>query len=353
LQWAITSRLFLREGQPLTRTICTRPLAAVALSALPLLAVETAVAAPTLTVTGVTAGPALGKIGAASVSNGGATTTFTVNAATGAITVAGSGGRVLSTTTKVTVTVKCTGGKCSSGGNGKIVAVGTPTGRMGSLNNFTVAGSGATVTSQATGMTLFTLPKSVSNNASETFKIGMDIPIAGDSSASPSGAATSAFLIQVAAGAAAPSGSTTGTATATVYRGLTISKISDLQFGSIVRPSSGGGTVTVNATTGNVSVTGTGVAFGPASTRSRAAFTVSGEGSETVTFSVPTTFKMTAGSSTLTVTTASSTTSPATLSGAAGAAGNVTLGVGGSFPFTNTTPFGAYHGTFNVTAAYN
>jgi hypothetical protein len=320
---------------------------------MPLLAAGNALAGSAMAVTGITAGPALGKVGAASVANGGSATTFTVNAATGAVTVSGSGGRVLSATARVTVTVQCTGGNCHGGGNGKITTIGTPTGRAGALANFTVAGPGVTMTSQTSSTTLFDLTNGLNNGDTETFTVGMDFPIDGDSSGGSSGAATSAFLVQVASGNGTPSGSTMGTATATVYRGLSVTKAHDMALGSILRPTSGSGTVAVDATTGDVSVTGAGTAFGSTSARSRAAFTVSGEGGETITFSVPGTFDMTSGANSLTVTTTSSTTSPATLSGTAGAAGSLTLGVGGSFPITSTTPFGTYHGVFTVTVAYN
>jgi hypothetical protein len=259
----------------------------------------------------------------------------------------------VATATKVTVTIQCTGGKCTAGGNGKITAIGTPTGRAQSLANFTVAGLGAVVTSRTGSTTLFKLPNSIANNATKTFTIGMDFPIEGDSSPNPSGAATAAFLVQVAAGSGLPSGVMNGLATATVFRGLTIAKISDMAFGTVVPPNNGNGTVTLDPIASTVTVTGTGAALGPSSTRTRAAVTINGESGETVTFSVPNQFTMSSGANSLVVTTTTSTTSPAPLSGAPGGPGSMTLGVGGTFPISKTTPFGAYQGTLMITAGYN
>ena len=146
--------------------------------------------------------------------------------------------------------------------------------------------------------------------------------------------------------------STTGTGT--ILQPLTLTKNSDLAFGSIVRPSSGTNTVAVSETTATRTVSGGGNAALVTSTTSRATYTVDGEGGQAYSITVPANFNMTrvSGSETLTVTLASTATS-GTLSGSAGAAGSGTFGVGGSFPLATTTVPGAYTGTFNVTVAYN
>jgi len=146
--------------------------------------------------------------------------------------------------------------------------------------------------------------------------------------------------------------STTGTGT--ILQPLTLTKNTDLAFGSIVRPSSGTNTVTVNETTAARSLAGGGNAALVTSTTSRATYTVDGEGGSAYSITVPANFNMTrvSGAETLTVTLASTATS-GTLSGAAGAAGSGTFGVGGSFPLSSTTVTGNYTGTFNVTVTYN
>jgi hypothetical protein len=322
---------------------------------LPMAMPGSALAAPgTLAVTGITV-LNLGKVGGATVANGGGATTFTIDTS-GGVSKSGQGGAVSSSVTPVTVTVKCSGGNCNSAGNGKVTIIGSPTGRAQALANFTINGSSATITSSTSTTANFSLPNNVTNGGTETFNIGFDFPIAGDSSTLTSGGATSLFRVQVATGASTPSGTAaanTGTATATVYRGLSVSKNSDLKFGSIVLPPSGSGTVTLDASTGALSVAG-GALAGPTTTypRSRGLFTYTGEGATTVTLNVST-FAMVLSGTSLTVTPTLSTASPATLSGSGGGAGSLPVGVGGVFTLSSTTPLGTYTGTFTVTAAYN
>ena len=146
--------------------------------------------------------------------------------------------------------------------------------------------------------------------------------------------------------------STTGTGT--ILQPITLTKDSDLAFGSIVRPSSGSNTVTINQTTGTRTLSGGGNGALVTSTTSRATFTVDGEGASTFSITVPANFNMTrvSGSETLAVT-LTATGASGTLSGSAGSAGSATFGVGGAFPLDNTTVTGAYTGTFNTTVAYN
>jgi hypothetical protein len=166
------------------------------------------------------------------------------------------------------------------------------------------------------------------------------------------GGATSAF-------AAGNTTSSSATETATIIRPITSVKNSDLSFGSIIRPSSGSGTVTLSAANART-LTGTGAFWlvSPASTV--ASFTISGEGGSAFTLSVDATDTMTnagAGGGTLTVTTANDAgcTSACALSGAFGdvADGTLTFHVGGAFPIANNTATGVYTGTLNITATYN
>lgn len=147
--------------------------------------------------------------------------------------------------------------------------------------------------------------------------------------------------------------STTGTTR--ILQAITISKTADLAFGSVVRSAAAGtNTVVINATTGARTITGAGGGVLATSTSGRATYTVSGEGGQTFSITPDATFNMTrvGGAETITVTpTASAATG--TLSGAIGSSGTLAIGVGGSFPVTNTTVTGNYTGTFNLVVAYN
>lgn len=155
------------------------------------------------------------------------------------------------------------------------------------------------------------------------------------------------------------SATSTTSASATIFRPITLTKDSDLRFGTIVRPATGSDTVTISSadgsrslSTNNAVVLTSGIHQAP----TRATYTVSGEGGQAFSISVPPTFNMTrsGGAETLTITLTASAAS-GTLSGTLGSAssGTATFGVGGAMPITSTTASGAYSGTFVTTVAYN
>ncbi|WP_264588568.1 MULTISPECIES: DUF4402 domain-containing protein [unclassified Sphingobium] len=167
--------------------------------------------------------------------------------------------------------------------------------------------------------------------------------------------ATIALLGSIpAASYAQSSASVSTTGTARIVQPISIAKTSDLAFGTIVKPSvAGTNTVTVDASTGNRSLSGSGDAVAAGGTTSRAAYTVSGEGGQTFSISVPASFSMTGtpgGTITVTLTPSAAT---GTLSSSIGTAGTATFGVGGSFSLPNTQASGNYSGTFTATVAYN
>lgn len=139
-----------------------------------------------------------------------------------------------------------------------------------------------------------------------------------------------------------------------ILQAITITKDTDLRFGSIVRPATAGtNTITISASDGTRTRTGTGTAALAASTFGRATYTVNGEGGQTFSITPDATFNMNrSGGGSITVTTASSAAS-GTLSGSVGSSGSATFGVGGSFDVSNTTATGDYTGSFNVVVAYN
>jgi hypothetical protein len=190
--------------------------------------------------------------------------------------------------------------------------------------------------------TISNMPK----NGSRNFYVGADFGI-GDNNSGASGSASSAFTVSV------PGDSRSGTARATVFRPIAIAVNSNLNFGAIVRPSAGAGTVALNAATNVRTVTGTGAIGLGTPAYGRAGFTASGEGGQAVSISVPANFAMAGPGPDITVTLTSSGAGAQTLSSALGSQGTKLFNVGGSFPITSATPVGSYSGTFTVTVDYN
>lgn len=168
--------------------------------------------------------------------------------------------------------------------------------------------------------------------------------------------ASAALATAGAAQAQAPtSASTSATGTASVVQPITLVKNTDLAFGSLVRPSLGSNTVTIDPASGARTISGTGDASpGSALAASRATYSVAGEGGATFTVTVPTSFTMArvGGNETLPVSLTASALSGA-LSGSIGSSGSANFSIGGSLPLSSTTVSGDYTGTFDVTVGYN
>jgi hypothetical protein len=169
------------------------------------------------------------------------------------------------------------------------------------------------------------------------------------------GAIAALASAQAAEAQAPTSASTSATGSASVVQPITLVKNSDLAFGSLVRPSLGSNTVTIDPTSGARTLSGTGDASLAANrTASRATYSVAGEGGATFSVTVPSSFTMArvGGNETLPVTLTASAVSGA-LSGSIGAGGSANFSIGGSLPLSSTTVSGDYTGTFNVTVGYN
>lgn len=308
-------------------------------------------AAPVYTVT-VTTNVDLGVITSGATGD----TVFRVDSGTAAVTtISGTGTRASSSPARAMVTIHCAAsvaGDCTKTVNVKIGPVGSPTGRARTLTHvlFTLgtavlAGSPGNPSSPN-----FTIA-AIGPNASKTFFVGADIGIAGDDSGLPTGAAESDFFAFAAESPATPTSGDVGRFQATVIRGLAISKTSDLVFGTVAKPSVGSGSVVIDPATGTRTTTG--AAVGMASpTPTRAAFSVTGEGGQAFSVTVPATFQM-SGPQAMTVTTTNSAGASPVLSGALGSQGTFSFGVGGSAPIDASTPSGDYTGSFTVTVAYN
>jgi hypothetical protein len=145
------------------------------------------------------------------------------------------------------------------------------------------------------------------------------------------------------------SATATSSGSATVVEPFSANKISDLAFGTIVKPTTGTATVSVDVS-GSRSLTGTVAVGGGAGA---AQFQVLGQGGQAYSVTVPGSFNMTAGTNTLVVTTTDNSGGGGTLSGSVGTYSTATFGVGGAINLTTGTASGAYTGSFTVTASYN
>ena len=141
----------------------------------------------------------------------------------------------------------------------------------------------------------------------------------------------------------------------TVIQPITLVKNTDLAFGSLVAPSNGSNTVTIDPSSGTRTISGSGDAsLSTAVTASRATYSVGGEGGIAFSVTVPSSFTMTraGGVETLPVSLNASALTGA-LSGALGSSGGANFSIGGALPLTSSTVPGNYTGTFNVTVGYN
>lgn len=158
-----------------------------------------------------------------------------------------------------------------------------------------------------------------------------------------------ALTMFVTAPATAATPATQATASAKIYRPLTISFVQNLDFGTVVLSGAGtwsgetvsldqAGALTCGGTSGNVTCSGAPQA---------AKYHLVGTNNAVVTITSPG-FNLT-GPGTLAFTP----NAPTTLNlGSAGSTTGVDFGVGGSITLASSTPDGVYSGTFAVTANY-
>ena len=312
----------------------------------PLTLASTDALAQTFTIVSITPSGSIGEL----VTSSSVASTLTLAASSGAISVTGGGVRIGSTTDLYTVTVQCSGFSCGSTTPKIWLAnAGTPSGCLGAISGFsesagtetpgTVSGSGASVN--------FPLSPNLTNGGTGTFHVGFSAPL-NPVSACTTGSTSTAF--QVSIGKTSATASSASTVAATVLRPIAVANTAAMRFGSIVRPASGSGTVTLSDTG---ALTTTAGAIIPSSTHGAAGFLVTGEGCQNFTLTVPSTFVMTSGTNSLTVTTSPSASGVQTLGPYTGVTGSLPFTVGGSFPISSATSSGAYTGNLVVTVAYN
>ena len=144
------------------------------------------------------------------------------------------------------------------------------------------------------------------------------------------------------------SATTSASASITVFQPITITKVTDLAFGRVIRTSSTPTVYAVAAANGATSVTGgNGIFTSGGGTPGRATFTVNGEGGQA--FNIVSDPTVVANGNTINLVTSAAT---GTLSGTLGSAGSTTFGVGGNVTLSSTSPTGVSSGSFNVTVTY-
>lgn len=156
-----------------------------------------------------------------------------------------------------------------------------------------------------------------------------------------------ALLVMGSSAAQAVTPATQATATARVYRPLTISFVQNLDFGTLVLAGAGAWAGQVISMDQVGALTGCGGNVTCSGAPQPAKYKLVGTNNATVTISSPG-FNLT-GPGTLAFTP----NAPATVNlGAAGSTTGFTFGIGGSITLASTTPDGVYTGNFLVTADY-
>jgi hypothetical protein len=169
-------------------------------------------------------------------------------------------------------------------------------------------------------------------------------------------AAAAAIASVAPASAQSNTASDSATASITLLQPMKVTKNADLAFGTVVKPSTGLGSVSVSPAAAAVRTPSGGVVALASPVFSAAKFTVEGEGNQSVNINIPATVVLDGPpGATLTLTTTTNLATPAAtvLTGSLGATGNAIVYVGGSIPIDSSATTGAYSKAFTVTATYN
>lgn len=290
------------------------------------------------------------------VSAASGSSTFRAASASGAVTLqSGSAVRISSNSVYSVITISCTGTNLCNSANVYVTLAlaGNPSGRLSSIPSVNLTNGTATVTSAySAGSYIVINLNPIPRSTSRTFLLGYDIPVLGNDSSQPTGNAATSFLITASRPTGGGSDSLVGNITAKVIRPIDIAKTADLQFGKVTRPTSGTGSLTLSPA-GVASVTGTGVIRFPSPAPTAAAFTVTGEGGQAVTVSLPSSVTMSGTAGSIVATTTATGSGSQVLSGTTGSAGTLQVKVGGTIPLSGTTGIGTFSGTLLVTVQYN
>lgn len=157
-----------------------------------------------------------------------------------------------------------------------------------------------------------------------------------------------ALLVNASSASAQHRASASASADAKIVSGISLAKVLDLKFGSIVR-SAEGGSVTINATKGDITYTG--VTQGQSSSYQTAQFTATGEASYRYTISLPKEAKLDhEGGKGEKMVVKSFTYSEG--AGSLSDKGTQTFNVGGTLEVGPNQATGRYVGTFDVAVQY-
>ncbi len=290
------------------------------------------------------------------VSAASGSSTFRASSSSGSVTLqSGSAVRISSSSVYSVVTISCRGSsQCNSGSvYVTLELAGTPSGRLGAIPSINLTNGTATITNAYSAGSYIVINLSpIPRNTSRTFLLGYDVPVLGNDSSQPTGNAVTSFLITASRPSGAGSDSLVGNITAKVIRPIDIAKTADLQFGKVTRPSSGTGSLTLTPA-GVASVTGTNVIRFPSPAPTAAAFTVTGEGGQAVTVSLPSSVTLSGTGGSIVATTSATGSGSQVLSGSTGSAGTLQVKVGGTIPLSGSTGIGTFTGTLVVTVQYN
>lgn len=290
------------------------------------------------------------------VSAASGSSTFRAASSSGAVTRQSGGAvRLSSNSVYSVITIRCTGNNLCNSASVYVTLelAGSPTGRLGSIPSINLTNGTATITAAySAGSYIVINLNPIPRNTSRTFLLGYDVPVLGNDSAQPTGNAVTSFLITASRLSGGGSDSLVGNITAKVIRPIEIAKTADLQFGSVTRPSTGTGSLTLTPD-GVATATGTNVLRYPSPAPTAAAFTISGEGGQAVTVSVPSTVTLSGSAGSVIATTNATGDGAQVLSGSTGAAGTVQVKVGGTIPLSGSTAIGTFTGTLVVTVQYN
>jgi hypothetical protein len=310
--------------------------------------------AQTYTVNSVSPITAFGEVAAAETGD----TVFYQNNTTVSVE-SGAGARIKGTVRRATVTIRCAGSgnpnTCSLAGNNARVRIGnvSSTGRAKAFTEFVATGLTGTLSGTTTGPTLDFVVSGFTGTGNKTFTLDTKLRVAGDNEGGATGAQTSTYYVYVAKDPVMPTTGTTVPATITIRRSLRTTLDSNLNFGTLVRRTSGGsGTVIINNTTGDRTTGGSNPpipVIGPPYGRTQ--ITVTGEPGSTFSVSYAPTgnLVMSSGANTLSVTLTKTNSGTTTMP----ASGTLVLGIGGTITVTTSTARGQYSGSLVVNFTYN
>ena len=303
------------------------------------------------------AGPNFGR-----VATGSATTSITLQPDGTRVVGSGGAATIAAGGSGMTVTIRCNGlngGQITRCNNNNLavriaLAGGNGTGRL-QLTQYNVGLASRSFSGSAPAPAsplLFSFPP-IGNNQTVTFSIGAIANFLATGTTGNLTISTRVTATVANSGSPPTTGGATANVQAFVARGISVARTADLVFGRVVSPSGGSGTISI-APAGTVSGTLFRMTGGAA--RSAAGFTVSGEGGQSISISIPASVSMSNGANTLSVATSNNLVgSPATqtLSGAVNSTGTLNFNVGGTVTVPAATAAGTYSGTLTVTVSYN